>query len=852
MKRFVAVLVTCLSLILCSVIVLAEDVNPAPNIVSNPGFEDGDGGNVYGWTSGSWDNNGKFSWVDNQKQTGKKSVCIENGTPTDSRYKQQISVKGNTVYLLSCWVKTENVGMQNIGANLSVEGLFVISPDVKGTSGEWKKVELYGRTAKGQENLTVTVGLGGYGSLNSGTAWFDDISVEELKSVPANTKVVNLFNTSEGAAGAGGHTGKAWIFVVIAVVLVSGICFYLIFTNKNKTIADPVKGRQNASTADIKHIEKTVVEKLKLDRKDVLIMSVMTAVYLLIALFKLGSLQAPETSWTPAKSGESFIIDLGGGKNISRITYYCGLGEGNDPQGKFKVEYLDANGTYVPLTDLVKGSGEIFRWKYADVSVVKTKSLKITAELAGAELREIGIFESDSTKPAKDVKITKKNADPNDKGNVDNLIDEQDKVVYQPSFMNSMYFDEIYHARTAYEMLHRIEPFEWTHPPLGKILIALGVALFGMTAFGWRIVGTLFGVAMIPVMYMLGKKLFKGRFYAFCTAFLMMFDFMHFTQTRIATIDVYVTFFIILMYYFMYDYFMNKSYALGFRQSLKPLFLSGLFFGLGVASKWIALYGAAGLALLFFTAKYYDYKDYKLLLNSNMKKVKRPLWLQDFVPVYLTKTFVYCILFFILIPAVIYLLSYIPFMLVPGQGHQLKDVLSYQVNIYNYHAHLKATHPFSSVWWQWPIITKPLWAYGGGQYFNLPADKVSSIFLFGNPAVWWAGIFTALASLIISIRKQDQKMVVVFTAIAAQYLPWMLVPRLTFIYHYFSIVPFIILTIVYIIKSIMDKYPRGRYAVYAYLALVALLFIWFYPILSGMEVGRSYVEHLKWFAAWMF
>lgn len=31
-------------------------------------------------------------------------------------------------------------------------------------------------------------------------------------------------------------------------------------------------------------------------------------------------------------------------------------------------------------------------------------------------------------------------------------------------------------------------------------------------------------------------------------------DFMHFAQTRIATIDVYITFFIILMYYFMYDY----------------------------------------------------------------------------------------------------------------------------------------------------------------------------------------------------------------------------------------------------------------------------------------------------------
>ena len=334
-------------------------------------------------------------------------------------------------------------------------------------------------------------------------------------------------------------------------------------------------------------------------------MAAMTMVYLIIALINLGSLSAPKTSWKPVKPGESFIVNLGREVSISRVYYNCGIGK-----GAYRLEYTDNSGKLQPLVSINPNNfDDFYRWRYLNISA-KSSRIKITVESPGAVLNEIGIFESGSTVPFKSLKIEEKNTDPSDDGTVENLFDEQQTIPYKPSFMNSTYFDEIYHARTAYEHLNRIEPYESTHPPLGKILISLGILIFGMDPFGWRIVGTLFGAAMIPVMYIFGKKMFGKRFYAFCTAFLMMFDFMHFTQTRIATIDVYVTFFIILMFYYMFDYYVNKSYVLGFKQSLKPLLLSGLFFGLGAASKWIALYGAAGLALLFLLTKYDEYRDY--------------------------------------------------------------------------------------------------------------------------------------------------------------------------------------------------------------------------------------------------
>jgi predicted membrane-bound dolichyl-phosphate-mannose-protein mannosyltransferase/Gpi18-like mannosyltransferase len=49
-----------------------------------------------------------------------------------------------------------------------------------------------------------------------------------------------------------------------------------------------------------------------------------------------------------------------------------------------------------------------------------------------------------------------------------------------------MYFDEVYHARTAFELLAQREPYEWTHPHLAKEIMALGILAFGDD----RVVGT--------------------------------------------------------------------------------------------------------------------------------------------------------------------------------------------------------------------------------------------------------------------------------------------------------------------------------------------------------------------------
>jgi len=302
------------------------------------------------------------------------------------------------------------------------------------------------------------------------------------------------------------------------------------------------------------------------------------------------------------------------------------------------------------------------------------------------------------------------------------------------------------------------------------------------------------------------------------------------------------------MYYFMADYYLQKSYKAGFYSSLKPLFLSGLFFGFGAATKWSAIYGAPGLAVLFFMAKYNEYQDYLRARYGKGKKrsnASAPEWVKEFMPVYMQKTMLYCVLFFIIIPGVIYILSYIPYLLVPGM--KFTDIFEYQKSMYHYHSTLDATHSFQSAWWTWPFMIKPIWYYTGK---DLPAGMASTIASFGNPAVWWAGI-PALIAGFKAFLKKNKAMTIVVIAFICLYLPWVLISRSAFIYHFFPMVPFLILAVVYCIKTFIDRGMSKRY-IYGYLGLVLLLFILFYPAVSGLIVPEGYITFLRWLPTWIF
>jgi len=588
-------------------------------------------------------------------------------------------------------------------------------------------------------------------------------------------------------------------------------------------------------------------------RKDWIIVAAVTAVYTVITLVNLGSTDGPKTVWQPATTDDYIVFDLGEPKQLQRVIAFGGVGD-----GEYRYTFSNDGENWSDEQIINHDHVAVFLWKEADVQIT-ARYVKLQPSKIGFSLHEVGIFGQGSQSPLP-VQITSV-YEPQGaaRGAASSLIDEQSIVPFHHTYMVGSYFDEIYHARTAYEHLEGIKAYESTHPPLGKILISLGIQLFGLSPFGWRIVGAICGAAMLPIIFMMAKAILRRTSYATGAMLLYAVDFMHFTQTRIATIDVYAVLFIMLMFYFMNQYARMNFYRDKLLKTFIPLGLAGLFFGLGIASKWIVFYGGAGLAIMLAISLLYRFFEYRsagvLLGKIKREKSQDGLLAQAqairarFVP-YTISTLAICLLFYIAVPFGIYALANIPVLKPLEGGYTLKALIDYQVNMYNYHSNLVSSHPFSSTWWEWPFMKRPVWYYLDSAPL---AGMRSTIAAFGNPIIWWAGLFTMLATTVISIRRKDQMAIMLVIAYFSQYVPWMLVPRETFLYHYFAMVPFMIVSIMYIFKVLEEKYKWSSKVRYSFIAAAVVLFVMFYPALSGMPVAESYIINvLRWFPSWLF
>ena len=615
-------------------------------------------------------------------------------------------------------------------------------------------------------------------------------------------------------------------------------------------------------------------ERAVMTRKDWLVMMAVTLVYACVAFINLGAHEIPETYYAMEEKGDEVIVEFADTESIEMIKYFTALGKGKvsfsysiDGEGYTQVETEnteeDENGdvadTMVPLV-IDHGTTDMYEWQFIPAAF-EARYVSVHVDTPGIQMLEMAFCDSEGL-PV-DV-VTAKNIDPEaERGNVPAyMFDEQHFVPQQTYYMTEMYFDEVYHARTAYEHIYHLKPYETTHPPLGKIIIGIGIRIFGMNPFGWRFMGTLFGVLMLPLMYVLAKRLFKKTLFAFIPTFLFAVDFMHYTQTRIATIDSYSIFFILLMYLFMYIYTEQNYNKEPFYKSLVPLALSGVAFGLAAATKWLCLYGGAGLAIIFFMQLWKRYREYIFVKEALADEERLALmgadkraYFEEISQNYIRKTFVtllWCILFFIIVPIIIYCLSYIPYML--DGVFDFKVILDNQESMFNYHSNLQTDkpHPFSSEWYKWPIIYRPVFFFQGHGYTD---GMMSSMSTMGNPAIWWGAIVSVITMLVIRLRKGKFGKKTLFLSIAAlsQYLPWVLISRETFIYHYFATITFLILLMGVLAKYLIERTRRGKTIVFIFLGVAGLLFVMFYPVTTGIVIPKAYSDiFLRWLPTWPF
>lgn len=552
--------------------------------------------------------------------------------------------------------------------------------------------------------------------------------------------------------------------------------------------------------------------------------------YTIISFYKLGNMKNPQT-YVNLKDNEQLTFRIDSDQIPKKMMIYSANDESN--VSIFFVNEYKTYDKYEYDTYFEINYANLFKWNeiYFNTKSCDYKYIMFESNVDTTALGEIKIYDENG----KEITITAMD----EKGK--ELLDEQSLVPEEYSYMNSTYFDEVYFPRTSYEILNKLPIYEYTHPPLGKLIISIPVHFLGLTPFAYRLCGNIAGILMILVIYLIAKQLFKRDRYALFSALIMALDGMHFVQTRIGTVDSLLLLFCLTSFYFFLR-FLKIPAEENWKKKRLPLLLSGTFWGMAIATKWTSAFIGAGMGIIYLAK----------MIKSKRFDIKLILW---------------SIVSFVIIPLTIYVASYIPIMMNPNaklyyehedkngekiceyvQITDVKSFIKYQQAMYHYHSTLKASHPYTSKWYEWPIMKRPLWFY----ISRFDNNTIGTIACMGNPAIWWLSMITAIYTLTYTIITRNKEGAILIVMIAITWFTYALIGRIMFIYHYFITLPFMMLTIPFAVSKLAEWKPKIDYIMPVLTLIFLGTFIYFYPIYSGKPVSIEYVKKTEWLNSWEY
>jgi dolichyl-phosphate-mannose-protein mannosyltransferase len=381
-------------------------------------------------------------------------------------------------------------------------------------------------------------------------------------------------------------------------------------------------------------------------------------------------------------------------------------------------------------------------------------------------------------------------------------------------------FDEIYYAKNAFSLISSGVELDQeggaefvVHPPLGKWLIGIGIKLFGNNEFGWRSSSALFGSASVLLIYLITKRLFKSEFLALSAALLMALDGLSLVMSRVALLDIFLMFFILLTFYFL----LKENY-----------WLSGLAIGLGVSTKWSAAFLIPVLLLLTLKLK-------ELNLSQILKRAGQ----------------------FIFLPMAIYLTSWIGWF-VSDKGwsrnsgsNPISSLWNYHFEILNFHTNLVEKHSYSANPWSWLVLGRPTSFYYQSGDSCGTGECAQEILAMGTPLLWWSAVIAVAITLGFYLKTVNKSAEIVLAGFAGTYLPWFIFQDRTMFYFYsITTLPFLILALIYCFDLLL-KYRNYQRVIQIFILTVAINFIYFLPIYIGNEIPYSDWLNRMWLPSWI-
>lgn len=439
---------------------------------------------------------------------------------------------------------------------------------------------------------------------------------------------------------------------------------------------------------------------------------------------------------------------------------------------------------------------------------------------------------------------------------------------------HAMVFDETYYAKDALSLLRygyerksvqgadelllsgqsgifTTEAEYVVHPPFGKWVIAFGEHLFGANPFGWRIAIAILGVASVLVTARVARRLARSNTVGTVAGLLLALDGLHITMSRTALLDMTLSF-LVLIAFALSIMDRDRPLTAGIRWTRPAM---AVVLGLAMATKWSGLYFAVVFGVLML---YWDITKRRHAASANATAT----WVRkDLLPALLMP----------LAALSAYLVTWVGWFRstdawdrqwkVPGESAEtwltpLRRLAHYHSEMLSFHTHLTAAHSYRANPWGWPLMIRPT-----SFYYETPdtcgAESCSQeVIPLGNPLIWWVGAFAVLVLVFMAIRRFHSAALPIVAAFAAGWVPWLFFAhRTTFTFYSVVYVPYTVMALALVAYLVTSRSRVGsdewNWSLIAAVAVVAVVTMFFYPVLTGITLPYDQWRLRMWLPSWI-
>jgi dolichyl-phosphate-mannose--protein O-mannosyl transferase len=449
-------------------------------------------------------------------------------------------------------------------------------------------------------------------------------------------------------------------------------------------------------------------------------------------------------------------------------------------------------------------------------------------------------------------------------------------------FPGEKVFDELYYATEGGEVLR--QGYEnnpgymfIVHPPLGKVLVAAGIAGFGDGSVGWRVPSAVAGTLSVLILVRVVRRMTRSTLLGCVAGLLLALDGLSLVLSRFALLDIFVAVFVLAGFACLaVDRDRVRArladaveagrpvdrMRLGYLLGLRPWRAAGgALLGLSCAVKWSGIWFLVAFALLSVLW------DWGARRSAGSRRPILTTARRDLPSAVLSLA---------VAPLAAYLLSWWGWFLGENSYGRhwadthgeywswlpaaLRSLIHYHWEMWHFHSQLTTGHVYQSAPWSWLVTGRPVLFYYPKNLTGCGASScVRSVLAVGTPALWWAFVPALLWMGWLVLTRRDWRAWAVLAAFGAGWLAWFSIPgRTMFLFYMAPLVPFLVIGVTLVLGDVFgraraDETRRlvGLLGVTGYVALVVVNFAWLWPILTGQLISYDAWHARMWFPSWI-